>query len=112
MQIGLELAQDFVDQGAILDHQKVRIENGGIFCPDGFGDALLHLQNLHPRLNESGFKTPNLTRYIPLLDGITRDVIEIIAHDMDKAARDARRNPGTVKANFAMPRFTAHGGRQ
>ena len=35
------------------------IENRGVLRPDGFGDALLHLENLHPGLNEGGFEAPD-----------------------------------------------------
>ena len=50
--LGLQLAQNFVDQGAIFHHQKMGIENSGILCPDRFRDLLLHFQNLNARLDK------------------------------------------------------------
>src|SRR2546421_3341558 len=40
-----EFAQYFVDQGAVLHHEQMRVENASVFGADGLGDFLLHLQN-------------------------------------------------------------------
>ena len=50
--IGFQFAQDFIDQGAIFDHEQMRIENPGVLRPDRFGDLLLHFENLHARLDQ------------------------------------------------------------
>ena len=60
--IGLELAQDFVDQRLILDHQQMSIENARVFRADRFGDLLLHLENLRARLDERGLEARDLIR--------------------------------------------------
>ena len=49
--IGLQFAQHFINQSAVLDDKQMRIEDGRIFRPNRFRDALLHLENLHARLN-------------------------------------------------------------
>ena len=60
--IGFQLAQHLVDQGPVFHHQEVGVENSSVFCPDRFGDALLHFEDLHPRLNERGLEPPDLIR--------------------------------------------------
>src|SRR5689334_6349374 len=60
--LGFQLAQNFVDQGAIFHHQKMGIEDSGVLCPDRFRDLLLHFQNLNPRLDKGGFEPGNLGR--------------------------------------------------
>ena len=83
--IGFQFPQHFVDQRAILYDEQMCIENGGIFRADGFCNALLHFQNLHARLNKRGLEPPDFVRDLRRRDAVTRDVIQVIAHDMNLA---------------------------
>src|SRR5881227_608736 len=78
----------------------MRIENGCILCSDGFRNALLHFQNLHARLNKRGLEPPDLVRNLGRRDPVPRDVIQVIAHDMDLAAGHSGRNACSFKPDF------------
>ena len=62
------------------------IENRGIFCSDRFRNTLLHLQNLHARLDEGRFETTNFIRHLGRSDAITHNFIQFITDDMNLAA--------------------------
>ncbi len=66
------------------------VENGGVFCSDRFRDALLHLQNLHPRLDKGCFEAPDFVRDLGRRDAITRHVIHVVSNDMDLAMSSSR----------------------
>src|SRR5438105_7076695 len=78
----------------------MRIENGCVLCSDGFRNALLHFQNLHARLNKRGLEPPDLVRNLGRRDPVPRDVIQVIAHDMDLAAGHSGRNACSFKPDF------------
>lgn len=82
-EIGLQFAQNFIDQRPILDHEEMRIENARVFRADRFGDALLHFENLRARLNERRLEAPDLVRNIAGLNAMPRDLVAIVAHDQD-----------------------------
>ena len=82
------------------------IENGGVFCADRFGDALLQFEDLHPRLYERRLETPYLTCNLSRLDAVAGNVIAVVPHDMNNAAADPGGYPGAVKPNFLL-RFIA-----
>ena len=65
------------------------IENCGVFGSDRFRDALLHLEDLHPRLNERRFEAPNFVGDLRWRDAIARHIIEFVANDVDLAAGDS-----------------------
>ena len=88
--VGLQFPQHFVDQCAILNHEQMSVEDCGIFCSDRFCNALLHLQNLHARLNERCFEPPDFVRDLGRGDAITRHVIQIVPNDMDLAVGSSR----------------------
>ena len=104
----LELAQHFIDQGAIFHHQQVSIENAGIFRADRLGNALLHLEYLHAGLNERRFEAPNFIGNFRRCDTIMHDVIEIVAHDVNHALGDSGGNARTVKPNFLPHVIAVH----
>jgi hypothetical protein len=105
--IGFQLPQHFVDQRAILDDEQMRIENGCILCPNGFRNALLHFQNLHARLNKRGLEPSDLVGNLGRRDAVPRNVIEVIAHDMDLGAGHSGRNACSFKPDF-LTRAAAH----
>src|SRR5947209_18506712 len=76
------------------------IENGCILCSNGFRNALLHFQNLHARLNKRGLEPPDLVRNLGRRDPVPRNVIQVIAHDMDLGAGHSGRNACSFKADF------------
>src|SRR5438132_1055860 len=78
----------------------MRIENGCVLCSDGFRNALLHFQNLHARLNKRGLEPSDLVRNLGRRDPVPRDVIQVIAHDMDLAAGHSGRNACSFKPDF------------
>ena len=78
----------------------MRIENGRIFCPDRFGDALLHLQNLHARLNQGRFEATDFIRHLGRSNAVTHHLIQLIADDVNLAAGDSRRDSGSFKPEF------------
>ncbi len=45
-QVRLQLAQDFVDQRPVFDHEQVGIENSRVLRSDGLSDLFLHLEDL------------------------------------------------------------------
>ncbi len=79
------------------------VENGRVFCSNRFRDALLHLENLHPRLNQRGFEAPDFIRDLGRRDAVTRDVVKIVTDDVNPAAGNSRRDARSVKPNF-LPR--------
>src|SRR5581483_4364422 len=85
----------------------MRIKNGRVFCADRFRDALLHLQNLHARLNQRGFKPAYLIRDLRWRNAITNNIIQVIANDMNPRAGDPWRDAYSFKANFFL-RAVAH----
>src|SRR3954471_17790467 len=76
------------------------VEYPRIFRPNGFGDALLHLQDLHSSLNQSGFEPADLIRNLRRFDRVARHVIEIIPGHVDDAVGDARGYPRPLQSNF------------
>src|SRR5207237_9542965 len=78
----------------------MRIGYGFVLCSDGFRNALLHFQNLHARLNKRGLEPPDLVRNLGRRDPVPRDVIQVIAHDMDLAAGHSGRNACSLKPHF------------
>ena len=94
------VAQHFVDQRAILDHEQVRVENAGVLGADGFGDALLHLENLRAGGDERRLEARDLRRDLAFLDAALRRRLVVRAIDEDRAAGDARRDADAVKALF------------
>ena len=61
---------------------------------------LLHLENLHARLDERGLETRDLVRDLRRINPVTRDIVHFVAHDMRSPARDPGRNPDALKTNF------------
>src|SRR6266446_5734391 len=84
------------------------IENGCIFCSDRFCNALLHLQNLHARLDKSRFEARDFIPYLGRRNAVTPDLIELIAHYMDLAAGDSGRDASSFKPNFFLRGVAAH----
>ena len=54
--LALQPAQHLIDQRSVFDDQQVRIKNGRVLGADRFGDLLLHLEDLHSRLNKRGLE--------------------------------------------------------
>src|SRR5206468_3187383 len=90
---------------AILDYEQVRIENRRVFCPDRFRNALLHLKDLHTRLDKRRLEPPDFIRNPGRRDPVTHHLIQIIAHDMNPAEDDSGRNANSFKPDF---RSVAH----
>jgi len=88
--IGLKFSQNFIDQRAILDHEQVRIENRCVFRANGFGNPLLHLKDLHPRLDEPGLEPPDFIRNLRWRNLVTHHFINVLADDMNSAEGDSR----------------------
>src|SRR6267378_3669518 len=86
----------------------MRIENGGIFCSDRFGNALLHLQNLQTRLNKGRFEARDFIAHLGRRNAVTHHLIKLIAYDMDLAAGDSGRDASSFKPNFFWPVVAAH----
>src|SRR5215468_10279806 len=84
------------------------IENRGVFGANGLRDALLHLEDLHPRLNERRFEAPNLVGDLGTSDAIARHVVKIIANDMHFTVGDSRRNTCCLETNFLSRVISAH----
>ena len=80
----------------------MRVENGGVLCADRFGDFLLHLENLDARLYERGFEPRDFVSDLRRFDLITWDVVEIVADDMNNAARKPRRDACPLKPDFLV----------
>ena len=106
--IGLQLPKHFVDQRAVLDYEQVSIEDGSIFRPDRFCNALLHLQNLHARLNKGRFEARDFIRHLGRRNAVTHDLLQFIAGDMDPAAGDSGRDASSFKPNFFWRVLAAH----
>ena len=82
------------------------IEDSGIFCPDRFGNALLHLQNLHTGLNKRRFKATDFIPYLGRGDAITHDLVRLLADDIDFTAGDSGRNASSFEP-IIFSRFVA-----
>ena len=106
--IGFEFAQDLIDQRPILDHEQVRIEHARVLGADRFRNALLHLENLRACLHERGFEARDLFRHLARFDTITRNVIDLVAHHVRTAARNARTYSDTLETQFRFRAFIAH----
>ena len=87
--IGLKFSQNFIDQRAVLDHQQVRIENRRVFRADRFGNTLLHLKDLHARLDKRRLESPDFIRNLGRRDPVTHHLIQVVAHDMNPAEGDS-----------------------
>ena len=107
-EIGLEFAQDLVDQRPILDHEQVGVENPGVLRPDRFGDPLLHFENLGARLDERRLEPADFVRDLGRLDAMARDLVAIIAHHMDRSPGDAGGNPNALKSRLLFRVIAAH----
>src|SRR5262245_25184539 len=83
------------------------MENSCIFRPNGLCNALLHIQNLHARLNKGRFKAPYFVRDLGMRDAVTNDVIQVIAHDMNLGTGHSRRDAYSFKPDFLV-RAVAH----
>ena len=66
--LALPIAQDFVDQGPVLDHEQMRVEDAGVLRPDRTRDFLLHLENLRTRGEERVLKARDLIWDFALFD--------------------------------------------
>ena len=107
-QIRLELAQDFIDQRSIFDHEQVCVENTGILGPDRFRDPLLHFKNLGPRLDQRGFESPDFVRDFTGLDATPRDFIAVVANDMDRSQGEAGRDPDALEPRLRHSVIATH----
>jgi hypothetical protein len=67
----------------------VRIENRRVFGANRFGNALLHLENLHAGLNEPRFETPDFIRNPGRRNMVTLYFVQIVADDMNPAEGDS-----------------------
>ena len=52
----VDVADDFVQQGAILQHQQVRVEDAAFIGAHADTDLTLHIEDLLPSQNEGAFK--------------------------------------------------------
>ena len=52
-----KISEDFIDQRAVFDHQKMRIKNPRILGADGVGDSLLDLEQLGASGDQGRFET-------------------------------------------------------
>jgi hypothetical protein len=68
------------------------VENGCILRSNGFCNTLLHLQNLHARLNKRRLEAPDFVRDLGGCDAVTHDIIQVIAHDVNLATGHSRRD--------------------
>ena len=109
--VGLELAQHFVDQSAILDDEEVGIENACIFRADGFSDLLLHLENLRSRLDERVFETCDFFRDLCCFDLVSHHVVRLDREDVNWAARDPRSRGHTLTTLFLVAAIALHSGK-
>src|ERR1700693_268471 len=100
--VGFKPTQNFVDQRSIFDHEQMRVEDGRVLGPDRFSDFLLHLQDLHPGLNQRRLEAGNLVSDLRRLDVMTPDVIEIVAYDMNDAVADPGRDANAAKPDFLV----------
>src|SRR5262249_17544524 len=76
------------------------IENSRILRSNGFGNALLHFQNLHACLNKGGFEAPDFVWDLGRRDAVTNDVIQVIAHNVDFGTGHSWRDAYSFKPNF------------
>ena len=83
------------------------VENRRILGSNQLGDALLHFEDLHPRLYKGGLEAPNLVPNLRSLDGMAYHLVfGILAQDMNGAPGQPGRNARTMEPNFP-PRFIA-----
>src|SRR5437016_12993337 len=86
----------------------MRIKDSSIFRPDRFCNALLHLQDLHARLNKGRFEARDFIRDLGRRNTVTHDVLQLIAGDMDLTAGDSGRDASSFKPNFFWRVVAAH----
>src|SRR5450755_3575694 len=84
----------------------MRVEDAGVFRADRFGDAFLHLKNLSARLDKRRLEPPNLVRDVPCLNAMPRDLVPVVAHNMDVSAGEAGGNPDALESRL-LPRLIA-----
>ena len=88
----------------------MRIENSRILRADRLRDLLLHLEDLRSRLDERRLEAADFSRDLRRLDRVTRDLFEVVAHDIDLPPRDARRDGEAVETCFRAGRISNHAG--
>src|SRR2546425_4034282 len=106
--IRFEFAQDFIDQGAVFDNEKMRIKNAGVLRSNRLGDALLHVENLRTRLDKRGLEATNFVRDLARLDAVTRHIVHFFAHYMDPPTGNTRRYAHPVKTDFLLRVIATH----
>jgi len=104
--VALKRPQHFVDQRAIFDHQQVRVEDARVLRANGFGDPLLHIDDLPARLNQRRFETGNLPGDLALLDSAHRWILVLRPVHEDSPAGDAGGNSDTLETTFLTGFFT------
>ena len=93
----LQAAQNFIDQGAVLDHQQVGVENTGILGADGVGNTLLDLEQFRAGGDEGGLKSGDLLGEFLSRDGALGDFLVIHPVDDDLGLGDAGGNSYTLE---------------
>src|SRR5450759_534915 len=86
----------------------MRVEDACVFRADRFGDAFLHLENLGARLDKRSLEPPNLIRDVPCLNAMPRDLIAIVAHNMDRSAGKAGGNPDALESRLLPHVIATH----
>ena len=62
----LDHPHDFVEQGAVFQHQQVRVEDAAFLGAHAFADLALHLENLLPGLDQRPLQAVDLFRQLPV----------------------------------------------
>ena len=90
--VRFEFAQDLVNQCPVFDHEQVRIKNPRVQSADRLGDALLHFQYLHARLDERVLEPCDLSAYLRRVNPVTDNLVVFITNDVNAGMADPWRN--------------------
>ena len=104
----LELAQDFVDQGAVFDDEQVGVEDAGVLGADRFGDPLLHFEDLLAGEQQGGLEAGQFAGQFGFFDLPGGEFLVLGPDDAHGAACDAGRNAHTLEPTFTALLGFAH----
>ena len=100
--VAFEIAEDLVDERAVLDDKKVRVKNAGIFGADGVGNALLNFEKFGARGDEGGLKTRNFFGKFLGGNRVKGNLLVVQPVDKYSSVSDARRYRDTLETSFLL----------
>ena len=104
IQVALESAQGFIDEGAVFDDEEVGIKDAGVVRPDGPGNFLLNLEKFLACGDEGDLEPGNFRGDFPWGDVANRYFFLVLPMDDHLALDDARGDAEALPIDFCFLR--------